>query len=123
MDIIQKENNEIAERLKQSDRILCTHLENLHFTSKRENDLYLMSTCWRSLPMTVRNVEEEYQLWIQSYRTRVPYCSIELAQRYGNTTNKEKELCGGYECVRTPYNNTKVPDNTRVLFNTMTKRV
>ena len=123
MDIIQKENDEIAERLKQSDRILCTHLENLHFNSKRENDLYLMSTCWRSLPMNVRNVEKEYQLWIQSFKTRVPYCSFELAQRYGNGTNKEKTLCGGYECVRQPYNNTKVPDNTRVLFNTMTKRV
>lgn len=136
MGTIQQQHDEITQRIKQSDSLLCTHLENLHFLSKRENDIQLMLQINRAFPMEVRNVDEEYDMWTQTYITRNHSCPSHILSRGGNTSLQQKKngtsglyiepripLCGGYECLDNTFNRTSVPYNTKKLFDNMTKRV
>ncbi len=132
MASIQRENDAIMKRLEQSDAILCNHLEFLHFSSKRKDDNFLMSTINRALPLNVRDVSEEYKMWTQTFTTRTASCPNGIASRFGNskkeptsTWNIEPSpvLCGGYECLAPVFNTTSVPEQTKKLFDNMTKRV
>jgi hypothetical protein len=135
MGTIQQEHDEITQRIKQSDALLCTNLEYLHFIDKRQNDSQLMSQINRALPMEVRNVDKEYDMWTQTYITRSHTCPSNILSRGGNTSLKQKNgtsvlsiephipLCGGYECLDDTFNRTSVPYNTKKLFDNMTKRV
>ena len=123
MASIERENEAIKQRMQQSDAVLCTHLEYLHFSTKKQDDLSLISSMTRALPMTIRNVDEEYAMWTQSYATRVPSCPPNVLARGGNApSSHQMPLCGGYECLTSMYNNTMVQKNTKHLFENATKR-
>lgn len=132
MASIQREHDAIVQRMQQSDAVLCNHLEFLHFSSKRDNDLFFMSSMERALPMQVRDVSEEYKMWTQTFGTRTPTCTEGLRTRFGNHKKQPSSvwniepsipLCGGYECLSPTFNTTHVSKTTKKLFNNMTKRV
>lgn len=130
---MQKEHEAIMQRLNQSDAILCHNLEHLHFLSKRENDMFIMSTMNRSLPMEVRDVAEEYDMWTQTYGTRTASCPPGFDNRFGNATKRAPTgvwniepsipLCGGYDCLAPAFNQAPIEQNvTKKLFDNQTKR-
>lgn len=135
MTSMQQEHESIILRMQQSDAILCNHLENLHFSAKKENDMFLMSSMRRALPMEVRNVNTEYAMWTQTYGTRTPSCPPLIATRGGNASGKKNgvqgvlhiesgiPLCGGYECLTAQFNDTSMQHDTKRFFDNMTKRV
>ena len=140
---IENETNEIISRLQQSDNVLCNNIENLQFTHKRENDRSYMYKLSRSMPNKLRNVDEEYQMWTQSFKTRVANCTDDILKRGGNDVIPSLSLCAGYECFKPCYTqeyqmvpcknnsfqNYLVNDDMKVctlshqLFNNVTKRV
>ncbi len=141
---IENEMNDIISRLQQSDTILCNNIENLQFSHKRENDLAYMYKLSRSMPNRIRNVTEEYQMWTQSFKTRVANCSEDILKRGGNDVIPNLTQCAGYECLLKPcytheyqiepcknnsFKNYLVNDDLKVctlshqLFNNVTKRV
>lgn len=132
------------DHLKQSDYILCKNIQDLQFKHKRENDVKFMSLLSKPLPCCIRDVNEEYKIWTDTFKTRTPNCSEIIATRGGN--NKKSGVdkqCGGYECYQGKYNNNflllpckentfqnyLVEDNEKIcsvshqMFNNMTKRV
>lgn len=140
---IENEINEIVSRLQQSDTVLCNNIENLQFAHKRENDLSYMYRLSRSMPNKIRNVSDEYQMWTQTFKTRVADCTDGILNRGGNDVKPNLTQCVGYECFKSPYtneyqmvpckNNTfknyLVNDDMKVctlshqLFNNITRRV
>lgn len=141
--LIQNEMNDIYSRLQQSDIILCNNIENLQFSHKRENDLSYMYKLSQTMPNKIRNVAHEYQMWTQSFKTRVADCTNDILKRGGNNVVPSLTQCAGYECFKPCYakefqtipckNNTfrnhLVNDDNKVctlshqLFNNVTKRV
>jgi hypothetical protein len=129
---MQKENEAIMQRMQQSDSVLCTNLEFLHFSTKRENDLFQMSSMNLPLPMKVRDVEEEYKMWTQTYGTRTRTCPKGIQDRFGNNKKANTSvwniepsipLCGGYECLSPAFNETSIKQGpTKKMFDTVTKR-
>jgi hypothetical protein len=129
---MQKENEAIMQRMQQSDALLCTNLEFLHFSAKRENDIFQMSAMNRPLPMEVRDVSEEYKMWTQTYGTRTPTCPKGIKERFGNNQKTNSSvwniepsipLCGGYECLVPAFNNTSMKQEpTKKMFDNVTKR-
>lgn len=140
---IQNEISEIHSRLQQSDTLLCGNIENLQFSHKRDNDLSYMYNLSRSMPNRIRNVGEEYQMWTQSFKTRVADCTDDILKRGGNDVIPNLSQCGGYECFKPSYTNEyqivpcknnsfrnylvndleKVCTSSHQLFNNITKRV
>jgi hypothetical protein len=140
--LIIDEMKDIYSRLQQSDTILCNNIENLQFSHKRENDLRYMYNLSRTMPNKIKNVAEEYQMWTQSFRTRVADCTDTILNRGGNVVVKPFTNCAGYECFQPCYtkeltyvpckNNTfknhlvkddeKVCTSNHQLFNNVTKR-
>ena len=129
---MQKEHDAIMQRLQQSDNILCHNLEYLHFSTKRKNDMFLMSSINRALPMDVRDVGEEYKMWTQSYGTRTPTCPPGLKDWFGNSKKGRSEvwniqpsiaLCGGYDCLAPAFNESSIKlEETKRMFDNVTKR-
>ena len=128
---MQKENEAIMQRMQQSDSVLCTNLEFLHFSAKRENDIFQMSSMHRQLPMEVRDVAEEYKMWTQTYATRTPTCPTGIKHRFGNHKKNSSvwniepsiPLCGGYDCLSPAFNDTSMKqERTKKMFDNMTKR-
>ena len=64
------ETDDILMRMQQSDHILCTNINNLHFSAKQKDDAPFMHAFGRSLPKTIRNVSGEYKLWTDTFTTR-----------------------------------------------------
>lgn len=141
--LIENEMKDIELRLMQSDTLLCTNIENLQFSHKRDNDLSYIYPLSRTMPNKIRNVAEEYQMWTQSFKTRVANCTEDILKRGGNDVVPSLTQCGGYECFRPCYtkevqtipckNNTfknyLVDDDVKIcslshqLFNNVTRRV
>lgn len=141
--LIEKEMQDIYTRFQQSDTLLCNNIENLQFSHKRENDLSYMYNLSRTMPNRIRNIAEEYQMWTQSFKTRVADCTTDIIKRGGNNVVPPLTQCAGFECFKPCYtqefqtipckNNTHknylVSDDNKVctlshqLFNNVTKRV
>lgn len=141
--MIENEMKDIYTRLHQSDTLLCNNIENLQFSHKRENDLSYMYSLSRTMPNRIRNVGDEYQMWTQSFRTRVADCTDDILKRGGNNIVPPLSQCAGYECFKAchtkefqtipcknnSHRNYLVNDSQKVcalshqLFNNLTKRV
>jgi hypothetical protein len=137
------DTQEIEARLQMSDFILCKNIQNLQFQHKRENDVPFMDLLSRPLPSKIRNVEEEYQMWTQTFATRIPQCNESIASRGGNNVAKPYKAPCGYECFspelmkewviepckKNTFQNYLVQDDKKIcskshqLFNNVTKRV
>lgn len=141
----QLEETDMLDRMQQSDDVLCHNIQNLQFAHKRENDVAYMLHLSKPLNNQIRDVKSEYNLWTQTFATRVATCTDDIVTRGGN--NKippvQNNLCSGYECFTKPYtseymmlpckqntfknylvhDDKKICTSTHQLFNNMTKRV
>jgi hypothetical protein len=141
--LLEIEMQEMMNRMQQSDNITCHNVENLQFAHKRENDMAFMQAFAKPLPNNIRNVTSEYDLWTQSFQTRVATCDKDIIKRGGNNVVPSLNMCGGYECFKpcytkeyriipcreNTYRNYLIADEEKAcsishqLFNNMTKRV
>jgi hypothetical protein len=142
---LTEEEKDAHNRMIQSDMMLCTNIEHLHFRHKYETDVPYMHLLSKPIPCCVRDVKEEYKLLTESYETRKATCDESVMTRGGNhkPMNKYKNTQVGYDYFNTPLNsellmipckennvqNYIVQDDKKTcsashqLFNNMTKRV
>jgi hypothetical protein len=141
--IIEQEMAEMMERMNQSDAIVCTNIERLHFSHKRENDVPFMQLLSQPLPNKIRNVGSEYEMFTQTFGTRLANCSQDILRRGGNNVVPNLSMCGGYECFQPNFtreyqmipckqnsfqnyligDEEKVCSSSHQLFNNITKRL
>jgi hypothetical protein len=142
---LTQEEQEAHNRMLQSDMMLCTNIENLHFRHKYETDVPYMHLLSKPIPCCIRNVKEEYKLLTENYGTRKATCDESVLTRGGNNKPMSiyKNTKVGYDYFNTPLNsellmipcknntfqNYLVQDNKKIcsvshqLFNNITKRV
>lgn len=82
--LIEQEMQEMLQRMQQSDSVLCTNVQSLHFTHKQNSDQKYMATLAKPLANQIRNVATEYTMWTQTYTDRIPTCTPGIIQRGGN---------------------------------------
>lgn len=141
----QMEEEDIMRRMQQSDDMQCNNIEYLQFSHKRENELMFMAPLSKPLNNQIRNVTSEYDMWTQTFTSRVPTCTEAIAFRGGNNRIPiaPNKLCAGFSCFgdaytqeyvvvpckKNTFKNYVVEDDKKIcssshqLFNNMTKRV
>lgn len=124
--------------LQQSDAMLCRNVENLQFKHKRETDVSLMNTFRPAVPCRIRDVQQEYKLWTETFGTRPATCDEMIMTRGGNNhgyhggfnpelKNKNCEFLMD-PCSQNTFKNHLVEDDVKTctlrhqMFNNITKR-
>lgn len=82
--LIEQETLEMMQRMQQSDNLVCTNVQSLHFTHKQNSDQKYMATLSKPLPNQIRNVATEYIMWTQTFTDRIPTCTQGIIKRGGN---------------------------------------
>lgn len=140
------EEIEAAERMLQSDTMICTNVESLHFKHKAETDRLFMHPLNRPIPCCIRDIGKESKMFTDTFGTRTSKCTPGVMTRGNNHPKTAKPydstlvgydyfdspLCGDLmmiPCKQNTFRNHLVADHLKTcsashqLFNNLTKRV
>ncbi len=82
--LIEQEQQEMLQRMQQSDNIICTNVQRLQFTHKKDSDQAYMAWLSRSMPNKIRDVSAEDVMWKQTYSFNAATCTPDILKRGGN---------------------------------------
>jgi len=79
--------------MEQSDFMIYTDIAMQQFKDKRTNDLAYMYQMSQTQPRCLMDRSAEHSLFIDQYKTKIPFCNSCTETRGGNCMKKEDNFC------------------------------